>query len=313
MTAAPPLDIRPDVSAALQAGRPVTALGSAAIAYSLPWPVNRDTVRMAAAAAREEGVVLAVVAVMAGRLTVGLTDDEVDALAHGASALRASRRDLAAAVVKGLTAATTVAASMYLAHRAGIRVLAAGAVGGVARSEDKSWDISADLVELSRIPVAVVSAGGRSVLNLSRTGEILESYSVPVIGCGTDLFPIFYQRVGGHPASVRTDSPAEAASLLAAHWGMGGAGVVLAQLTPEEAALTPDELQPALREVEKQASKQDVRAKDLPSFLMERLNRLTRGKALRAYQAILVANTRLAAQVARELAASGGEIISSRP
>jgi pseudouridine-5'-phosphate glycosidase len=302
----PSLDIRPEAAAALQAGTPVAALGSAAIAHSLPWPANLETVRRAQDAARREGAVLAVVAVWRGRLTVGLTDGEVEALVHGGSALRASRRDLAGAVVRGLTAATTVAASMYLASQAGIRLLAAGAIGGAARGEGQAWDVSADLVELARTPVAVVSAGGRSVLNLARTGEILESYGVPVVGYGADVLPIFYQRIGGHPASFRADAPAEAAALLSAHWAMGGAGVVLAQPTPEEAALSPDELQPALLEVEAQAAKQGVRARDLPSFLMGRLNRLTRGKALRAYQAILVANARLAAQVARELSQGGG-------
>jgi pseudouridine-5'-phosphate glycosidase len=303
-----PLDIRPEVAAALGSGRPVVALASAPIGHSLPWPTNLETVRQADAAVRQEGASLAVVAVWQGRLTIGLTADEVEALAKGASALRASRRDLPGAVVRGLTAATTVAASLYLAHRAGIRLLASGAIGGAAHNatrEESSGGVSADLVELSRVPVAVVNAGARSVLNLARTIEMLESYSVPVIGYGTDVFPTFYLRVGGQPVSVRADQPAEVAALLAAHWGMEGMGVVVAQPTPMEAALSPDELHSALLEVAGQAVKASVRSKDLPPFLMARLNRLTGGKALRAYQAILVANARLAALVARELVAKG--------
>jgi len=277
-------------------------MGSAPIAHSLPWPANLETAQLAEAAVRQEGATLAVVAVWQGRLTVGLTASEVEALAHGASSLRASRRDLATAVVQGRTAATTVAANMYLASRAGIRVVATGALGGAARGDAQGWDVSADLVELSRTPVAVVSSGARSVLSVATTAEILESYGVPVVGYGTDSFPSFYLCVGGYSVSSRVDTPAEAAALLAAHWGMSGAGVVLAQPTPAEAALSPDELHAALQEVEKQAARARVRAKDLPPFLMARLNRLTGGKALRAYQACLVANARLAAQVARELA-----------
>jgi pseudouridine-5'-phosphate glycosidase len=297
-----PIDVRPEVAAALQAGRPVVAQSSAALAHSLPWPENLEIARQVEVAARQEGATFAIVAVWQGRLTVGLTAAEVEALARGGSSFRASRRDLATAVARKKTAATTVAASMYLAERAGIRLLSAGAIGGAARGTGDSWDVSADLVELERTSVAVVTAGARSVLDLARTAEVLESYGVPVVGYGTDSFPAFYQRPGSQPASVRMDDPTQTAALLAAHWGMGGAGVVLALPTPAAVALSPDDLQPALREVENQAIKAGVRARDLPPMLMDRLNRMTGGRALRAYQAILVANARLAAQVARELA-----------
>jgi pseudouridine-5'-phosphate glycosidase len=312
MFPSPPLDVRPEVAAALQAGQPVVGFVSAPIAHSLPWPANLEAVRESALAVRQEQATLAVVAVWQGRLTVGLAAHEVEALARGASSLRASRRDLTTAVVRGHTAATTVAASLYLACRAGIRLLVSGAIGGARvarREEEPTGGISADLVELSRTPVAVVTAGARSVLNLTRTAEVLESYSVPVIGYGTDLFPTFYLHVGGHSATVRVDKPAEASALLATHWGMGGMGIVVAQPTPAEVALSPDELHSALLEVEEQAQKAAVRSKDLPPSLMTRLNRLTGGKALRAYQATLVANARLAAQIGRELAgteSSGG-------
>jgi pseudouridine-5'-phosphate glycosidase len=297
------------------------AFTSAPLAHSLPWPDNLEAVRQAETAAREEGASLAVVAVWQGRLTVGLTAAQIEALARGASVLRASQRDLSTAVVRGLTAATTVAASMYLAHRAGIPLLAAGAIGGAARTEGHAWDISADLVALAHTPVAVVCTGARSVLDLAHTAEILESYGIPVVGYRTDWFPIFYQRAitppnparsagGGdfsstpvarsQAVSARVDSPAQAAALLAAHWGMGGAGMVLAQPTPDAVALSPEELQPALLEVGRLADAGGIRVKDLPTFLLERLNRLTKGRTLRAYKAILEANTRLAAQVARE-------------
>jgi pseudouridine-5'-phosphate glycosidase len=306
MHSAPPLDIRPDVAAALASKRPVVAMVTGPIAHTLPWPANLETVRQAEAAVRAEGGTLAPVGVWRGRLTVGFDLTEVEWLARGGSSRRASRRDLVAAVVGGVSAATTVSASMYLAWRAGIRLLATAAIGGASRrvgvGNPHLWDMSADLVELQHTPVAVVNAGARNVHNLVYTAEVLETFRVPVIGYGTDSFPTFYMRVGNYPVPARANTPAEVAALLTAHWGMHGAGVVVAQPTPADAALSPDELIPALEDVEKQAADQQVRKADLSPFLMDRLNRLTRGKALRAYQAIFVANARLAAQVARELA-----------
>jgi pseudouridylate synthase len=315
MQAPPPLDIRPETAAALKAGLPVVALTSGPIAHTLPWPSNLETVRLAEAAVKQEGGILAVVAVWRGRLTVGLDASEVEALAKGGSSLRATRRDLAMAVAGGRSAATTVSASMYLAWRAGIRLLATGAIGGAARDSVHAnghvWDISADLVELSHTPVAVVSAGARSVHNLAYTAEVLETFRVPVVGYGTDSFPIFYMRAGSYPVPARADTPAEAAAILAAHWGMDGAGIVLAQPTPVDVALSPDELIPALATVEKQAAENRVGVKHLSPFMMDRLNRLTRGKALRAYESILVANARLAAQVTRALASVGADAAES--
>jgi pseudouridylate synthase len=300
-----PVDVRPEVAAALAADRPVVALVSSPFAYTLPWPASIEAYRQSETAARQEGATLAVVAVWQGRLTVGLDGAEVEALAKGASTLRASRRDLAKAVVGGHTAATTVSASMYIAWRARIRMLVTSAIGGAARTgghtDAQVWDISADLVELSQTPMAVLSAGARSAHDLAYTAEVLETFRVPVVGYGTDSFPSFYMRAGNFPVPARANTPTEVAALLAAHWGMDGAGVVVAQPTPIDVALSPDELLPALESVQKQAAKDHVDRKDLSPFLMEKLNRLTHGKALRAYQGILVANTRLAAQVARAL------------
>jgi pseudouridine-5'-phosphate glycosidase len=299
------IDIRPDVAAALQAGRPVVALASSPLTHSLPWPVNLETVRLAEEAALHEGAVLAVIAVWRGRPSVGLDPNEVEALARGSNALRATRRDLPKAVVGGKNAGTTVSASMYLAWHAGIRLLATGAIGGATRQsingEEPLWDISADLVELQHTAVAVVSAGARSVHNLAFTAEVLETFRVPVIGYGTDAFPTFYMRVGSLPVPARADTPAQVAALLNAHWTLDGAGVVVAQPTPADMALSPDELLPALQAVEQQAAKDNVERRDLSPFLMDRLDRLTKGKALRAYQSVLVTNTRLAAQAAGEV------------
>jgi len=304
MQSAPPFDVRPEVAAALKAKRPVVAMVSAPIGHTLPWPANVKTLEQVSAAVQEEGALLAVVGVWKGRLTVGLEASELTAIGQGGSQLRASRRDLATAVATGLTAATTVSASMVLASGAGIRLLTTGAIGGArhnAIGAENDWEISADLVELSQTPVAVVSAGARTVHNLGNTAGFLETFRVPLIGYQTDWFPSFYMRLGSYPVSVRLDSPAEIAAVLSAHWSMDGAGAVVAQPTPEQVALSPDELLPAIQAVEQQAAEKNVPRKDLSPFQMERLNRLTRGKATRAYQAILVANARLAAQIAKAL------------
>jgi pseudouridine-5'-phosphate glycosidase len=296
------LDIRPEVAAALRAGEPVVGMTSATIGHSLPWPDNLEVARLAQSAALREGAILAVIAVWKGKLTVGLSNSEIEALAQGASTRRAIRRDLSTLVVRGATAATAVSASICIAHHAGLSLLVTGAIGGVAHGSAGTLDLSSDLMEMSRTPIAVVSAGARSVLDLEQTAEMLEAYSVPVFGYRTESFPFFYERPTNNLASARVESPDEAAALLQTHWGMGGAGAVVAQPTPEEVALSPDELYPAFEDVKKQAAATKIRSRDLPPFLMERLNRLTKGRALRAYRAILEANARLAAQIARSMA-----------
>jgi pseudouridylate synthase len=298
------LDVRAAVAEALQAGRPVVALASSPITHTFPWPANLHAVQMIEEAVRQEGGTLAVVAIWRGRPAVGLEAVELEALCRAANLLRATRRDLASAVVGARTAGTTVSATMYLALRAGIRLVATGAIGGASRQttgDEQVWDISADLVELLHTPAAVVSAGARSVHNLAYTAEVLETFRVPVVGYQTDTFPTFYMRAGSFPAPARANTPAEVAALLAAHWALDGAGIVVAQPTPADVALSPDELLPALHAVEKQAAKDHVERRDLSPFLMDRLDRLTGGKALLAYEAILVANARLAVQVAKAL------------
>jgi pseudouridine-5'-phosphate glycosidase len=293
------VDVRPEVAAALTAGRPVVALESSLISHGLPWPTNVETARAAEAAVRAEGAVPATVAVLAGRPTVGVGDAERAVLARDPAVLKASRRDLAAATAQRRTAATTVAATLCLAHRAGIRVFATGGIGGAHRGE--AWDVSADLAELARTPVAVVCAGAKSILDVPRTLEILESYGVPVVAYGTDDFPAFYLRSSGRAASARADSPEEVAALLRAHWGLGGAGVVVAQPVASEAALASDEFNDALTMAEAAAAAAGIIGPALTPFLLGRLAELTQGRTLRANQALVVANARLGAQVARFL------------
>ncbi len=297
------LDIRPEPAEALSGRRPVVALESTLIAHGLPWPVNLETARSAEAAVRAEGAVPATIAVWRGRPTIGLTDAELEQLAlppaRRGEVRKAGRRDLAAAIADGATAATTVSSTTYLACKAGIRVFATGGIGGVHPATDgPPFDVSADLTELARTPVAVVCAGAKSILDLASTLEVLETLSVPVVGFGTSEFPAFYLRSSGLPVSSRVDSAEQAARLLHGHWALDGAGVVIAQPLPAELALDPQEFARALAEAEQEAAEARVRGPERTPFLLARLAILTEGKTLRANQALIVANARLAARIA---------------
>ncbi|MBV9123940.1 MAG: pseudouridine-5'-phosphate glycosidase [Planctomycetes bacterium] len=300
------LVLHPEVAAALRAGRAVVALESTLIAHGLPWPLNLETARAAETVVRAEGAVPATLAVYQGRPTVGLQDTELEALARGTEILKASRRDLAAAIVQKRTAATTVAATMALAHLAGIRVFATGGIGGAHRGCAESGDISADLFELARTPVAVVCAGAKGILDIPRTLEILETLGVPVLGYRTAEFPAFYVRSSGQPVGAQVASPQEAAEVLTTHWRLGGAGVVLTQPPPTEAALEAAEFEKALRQAERQAAEAGVRGPAVTPFLLARLHEITGGRTLRTNQALVLANARLAAQVALAVAGLAG-------
>jgi pseudouridine-5'-phosphate glycosidase len=306
MSITPFVDVRPEPAEALRTGRPVVALESTLIAHGLPWPLNLETARGAEAAVRKEGAVPATIAVWRGRPTVGLSDAELEELAAARNVRKASRRDLAAAVAQGATAATTVAATMALAHLAGVRVFATGGIGGVhprgPRGRSAVPDVSADLMELGRTPIAVVCAGAKSILDLAATLEVLETNGVPVIGYGTDDFPAFYLHSSGLPVSARVDSPIEAAALLNAHWALGGAGVVLAQPVPKEEALHASSLAKHLERAEQLAEDADVHGGARTPFLLARLAELTDGATLRANRALVLANARLASRVAVALA-----------
>ncbi|MBI3408987.1 MAG: pseudouridine-5'-phosphate glycosidase [Planctomycetes bacterium] len=297
----PNLQIRPEVAKAIELKRPVVALESTLIVHGLPWPLNLETARAAEAAVRDEGAVPATIAVLDGKPTVGLADAELQALAQRQGVLKASRRDLAVAIVKRMTASTTVAATMMLAHQAGIRLFATGGIGGAHRGPNHSWDISADLSELARTPVAVVCAGAKSILDIPRTLEILETAGVPVVGYGTEEFPAFYVHSSGEPITARVDTPRQAADLFRTHWSFGGNGIVLAQPLDPHVALEPESFLCALSAAEQEAMGTGVRGKELTPFLLGRLAEITEGQTLKANHMLVIANARLAAQVARAL------------
>ncbi|OWK35649.1 pseudouridine-5'-phosphate glycosidase [Fimbriiglobus ruber] len=297
------LTVSAEVAGALTAGRPVVALESTLISHGLPWPTNLETARRAEAAVRAEGAVPATAAVVRGRPTLGLTDAELTDLARAEGVIKASRRDLGAAVAQKRTAGTTVSATMALAHAAGVRVFATGGIGGAHKQANRThpFDISADLTELSRTPVLVVCAGAKSILDLPQTLELLETFGVPVIGYQTDALPAFYVRESAGAVSCRVETPAEAAAVFAAHVEMGGRGAVLAQPLDEDIAVPPDVFNAAVAQAEAEAAAQGVRGAKFTPFVLARLADLTVGTTLAANQALIVANARLAALVAAAL------------
>jgi pseudouridylate synthase len=296
----PWLRVAPDVAAAVAAGRPVVALESTLIAHGLPFPDNLETARRAEEVIRAAGATPATVAVLHGTPTVGLTAAQLEELAHARGVLKASRRDLGPAAALGKLAATTVSATMALAHAAGIRVFATGGIGGAHK---EPWDISNDLIELARTPVLVVCGGAKSILDIPRTLELLETFGVPVLGYNTASFPAFYVRGSRGSVSATVRTPEEAAAAFAAHVQMGGGGAVLAQPCPESVAVPPAEFDAALAQAELDALAAGVAGPALTPFLLGRLAELTNGRTLAANKALIVANAELAARVAAAAAA----------
>jgi pseudouridine-5'-phosphate glycosidase len=297
---APWLTVSAEVATARASGRPVVALESTLIAHGLPRPTNLETARAAEAAVRQAGAVPATVAVWHGVPTVGLTDEQLVQLARAEGVFKASRRDLGAAIGLKRLAATTVSATMALAHAAGVSVFATGGIGGAHR-DSEPFDISADLTELARTPVLVVCAGAKNILHLPRTLEILETLGVPVLGYRTDAFPAFYVRDSRLPVSCRVDSPAEAAAVFAAHAKTGGGGAVLAQPCPADVAIPEDDFTKWLVEAEDEARAAGVAGARVTPFLLARLAEWSGGRTLAANQALVIANARLAAEVAAAL------------
>jgi pseudouridine-5'-phosphate glycosidase len=308
------LTVSDEVRAAVAEGRAVVALESTLVAHGLPWPVNLETARAAEAAVRAAGAVPATVAMPHGAPTVGLSAAQLEALARAPDVLKASRRDMGAAVALKRTAATTVSATMALARAAGVTVFATGGIGGAhqeigARNagppagphSGDPFDISADLAELARTPVLVVCAGAKSILHLPRTLELLETLGVPVWGFRTAVFPAFYVRESALPVSARLDGPRAAAEAFAAHVRMGGAGAVLAQPCPPDVAVPAADFDAWLHEAERAARAAGVTGARVTPFLLAQLAELSGGRTLTANRALIVANARLAAEVAGAL------------
>lgn len=307
MTHADMLQLAPEVRQALATGQAVVALESTLIAHGMPFPHNLQTGRALEQAVREHGAVPATIALVEGSLVVGLSGDQLEQLAaRGHEAAKASCRDLAALLVRGATAGTTVAATMRIAALAGIGVFATGGIGGVHRGAETSFDISADLTELARTPVAVVCAGAKSILDIGKTLEVLETLGVPVLGYRTDEFPAFYARRSGHAVSHRFDSAQDIARVITWHRRVGHAGgVLVANPVPESAALEAGGIEARIAEALARAEAEGISGKALTPYLLQRINELSGGESLQANIALAKNNAALAGEIAAALAGVG--------
>lgn len=303
MKAASDLAVSPEVAAALAERRPVVALESTIVAHGMPWPRNFETAQALEGELREQGVVPATIAVFDGVLRVGLDAAGLERLATDKTIGKASRRDLAGLVARRESGATTVSATMLIAAMAGIRVFATGGIGGVHRGVESTMDVSADLYELARTPVAVVCAGAKSILDIPKTLELLESLGVPVVGYRTDEFPAFYARGSGRPVDRRCETAEEIAEFLAAQIRLKLGGMLIANPIPAEHALDAAEMESVISEATRAATVAGIGGHALTPYLLARLNAATGGASLAANVMLARNNANLAGAIARALAA----------
>ena len=294
------LKISPAVQKALDEGRPVLALESTIISHGMPYPQNLETARLCEAEARKHGVEPATVAIIHGKLCAGLADEELEYLAKaGPKVAKASRRDLPILAARGADGATTVAATMIVAAMAGIRVFATGGIGGVHRGAEVTMDISADLEELARTPVAVVCAGAKSILDLGLTLEYLETKGVPVLGYRTETLPAFYTDESDFKVDYRMDSPEEIAAAVTAQRDMGyPGGMLITNPIPHQYAMPKDVIDAAINQALAEAKEQGIKGKETTPFLLARVCELTGGESLKSNIKLVLNNVALGAQIA---------------
>lgn len=297
-----PLAFSPEVAATRKAGGPLVALESTIITHGMPWPQNVETARAVEAEVRAAGATPATIAVMDGQINVGLTEDQLDGLARADGVAKLSRADFAHCLAQKRTGATTVAATMIAAHLAGISVFATGGIGGVHQGAVDTWDISADLHELAKTPVSVVSAGPKAILDLPKTLEVLETLGVPVITIGQTAFPAFWSRNSGLQSPLSADTAVEVAQshLMRQRLGLGG-GQLIANPIPVEAEIPGEILAPLIARAVDEAAAAGIAQKAVTPFLLGRILELTEGRSLEANIALVRNNARLAAQIACEL------------
>jgi pseudouridine-5'-phosphate glycosidase len=288
-----------NVARALAAGAPVVALETTVVTHGLPHPDGLNTASLLEQVIRDAGAVPATIGILAGAIRVGLTRSELERLAAAPNLVKINLSNLAAAVSSRQSVSTTVAATMFAAHATGIRVFATGGIGGVHRDAAETGDISADLTALARLPVAVVSAGAKAVLDLPRTVEMLETLGVPVFGFGTDEFPAFYRRCSGLPVDRRFDTIDELADAVRAHFTLGlGTGVLIANPIPIADELPSELYDRAIDTAVRDAETHGVRGRAITPFLLDRMREITGGESVRANVALLRNNARVAAALA---------------
>jgi len=270
------------------------------ITHGLPKPQNLELAREMEKQIRDAGATPATIAILGGKIRIGLSDAELVQLADLESSLKVSHRDFATAIVKKANGGTTVAGTMLAANMAGIKVFATGGIGGVHK--ESSFDVSTDLHALAEIPTIVVCAGAKSILDLPATLEVLETLGVPVIGYQTDEFPAFYSRESGLGVSARLDSPKEIGDFAKAHWSMGTkSGILVTNPIPEAEAIAKSKMEPMIEKASNEAIEGGIHGQALTPFLLNRISELSKGKSLKANLALLLNNARLAAEIAKEM------------
>lgn len=296
------LDIATEVADALNSDEPVVALESTIISHGMPYPRNVETALAVEAAVRAGGAIPATIAVLDGKLKVGLSPAEIQGLGKlGMQAIKCSRRDLPFVVVRKMNGATTVAATMIIAAMAGIRVFATGGIGGVHRGVEETMDISADLEELGNSNVAVVCAGVKSILDIGRTLEYLETKGVPVVGYQTDTLPAFYSRSSGFPVNYRVDTPAEVAAAMQAKWAMKlNGGMLIGVPVPEEYALASEAINGVIDAAIVEMQRLGISGKDTTPYLLGSIVERTGGKSLDTNIQLVLNNARVAAAIATD-------------
>jgi pseudouridine-5'-phosphate glycosidase len=295
----------PEVAAARTAGKPIVALESTIISHGMPYPQNVETARAVEQVIRDAGAVPATIAIMGGKICVGLADAQLEMLGASPDAMKVSRRDLPYVLAQGKLGATTVAATMICAQLAGIEVFVTGGIGGVHRGASTSFDISADLQELAHTSVAVVCAGVKSILDIGLTLEYLETYGVPVVSVGQEGFPAFFTRESGFKADFRIDSPLELASFIRTKWELGlQGGVVVANPVPQESAMPKEEIDRITAQALLEAGQQGVSGKAITPFLLARIKELTGGRSLATNIALVKHNALVGAHLAVALRAN---------
>ena len=296
------MDIKTDVKTALEEGKPVVALESTIIAHGMPYPQNVKTALEVEKIIRDNGAIPATIAILNGKIKVGLTEEEIKTLGKAKDVYKVSRRDLPFILAKGLNGATTVASTMIISSLAGIKVFVTGGIGGVHRGAEKTFDISADLQELAHTNVAVVCAGAKSILDLGLTLEYLETFGVPVIGFKTEEFPAFFTRESGYKVDYPVDGEEELGKIIKTKWDLGlDGGVVVANPIPEEYAMDKDIINEAIEEALKEAEVKGIKGKATTPFLLAKVKDITKGESLNSNIQLVYNNAKVGANLAVEL------------
>lgn len=291
------LEFNEEVLDAINNQMPIVALESTIISHGMPYPNNLTTAIEVENIIRKQGAIPATIALHQGKIHIGLTNKTMEHLASSKEVIKASRRDISFILSRKMTASTTVAATMFCAQIANLPLFVTGGIGGVHQDVTISFDISADLIELSTTPVTVVCSGAKSILDLPKTLEVLETFGVPVIGYGTDEFPAFYSRSSGIPVPHRLDSAKEVAKLMFLQRQLNMKnGIVIANPIPEAAELSDDEIAPYIKQANKEAK--HIKGQALTPFLLKRITELTAGKSLEANIELIKSNALLGAQIA---------------